>query len=57
MKFNVYVNVELAVNIEVEADNADEAKDTVRKMVKEDLIDIEDDYDIESISIEAEEDD
>ena len=46
MKFSVYVNVELAVNLEIEAESVDEAKDKARGIVKEDLIDIEGNYDI-----------
>lgn len=53
MKFNIYVNVGLCSNFEIEAENIDEAKDVARNMVKEDLIDMLDDYDVDYIDIET----
>ena len=52
MKFGIYVNVGLASNFEIEADNIDEAKEKARNIVKEDLMPMLDDYDIDYIDID-----
>lgn len=53
MKFDIYVNIGLCSNLEIEAEDIDEAKDVAINMVKEDLIDMLDDYDIDYIDIET----
>ena len=53
MIFDIYVNIGLCSNLEIEAENIDEARDVARNMVKEDLVGMLDDYDIDYIDIET----